>query len=175
MARQTRQFSTTRPLLAIRLFWKCRLRCSSTRPTFSLRNDSTTFQLPSHVFWGELDADISAAGLVLGNDEINANSLQTIGDCLSPSQQHLTSQAASIPFRDPSNLLKVASKLDFARFMKKDIGGRETKAKKTKWDKSVVVIFLEAKLHESPKTEKELREIEREELPHSEVGACISM
>ena len=126
-------------------------------------------------FLGEsLTLPFPAAGL-LGNDEINANSLQTIGDCPEPLQQHLTSQAASIPFRDPSNLLKVAQQARFCTIHEEGLLEVEKpKAKKTKWDKSVVVFSSKPNSTKAPRQRKSFGKSRREEVALTrKVGACI--
>jgi len=126
-------------------------------------------------FLGEsLTLPFPAAGL-LGNDEINANSLQTIGDCPEPLKQHLTSQAASIPFRDSSNLLKVAQQARFCTIHEEGLlEGEKPKAKKTKWDKSVVVFSSKPNSTKAPRQRKSFGKSRREEVALTrKVGACI--
>jgi hypothetical protein len=115
------------------------------------------------------------AEALFGNDEIDTNSLQTIGDCPEPLEQHLRSQATSIPFRDPSNLLKVDQQARFCTIHKEGLLEVEKpKAKKTKWDKSVVVFSSKPNSTKAPRQRKSFGKSRREEVALTrKVGACI--
>jgi hypothetical protein len=115
------------------------------------------------------------AEALLGNDEIDPNSLQTIGDCPEPLEQHLRSQATSIPSRDLSNLLKVDQQARFYTLHKEGLLEVEKpKPKKTKWDKSVVVFSSKPNSTKAPRQRKSFGKSRREEVALTrKIGACI--